>query len=289
MQPAAAHLRRVVGEPEIGPVQLHRARPLAADLADGEGVVDLLEHEAREDGEDLELDAVAELVHRVEQARVGEAVVRVLRADALVAVGGAARVVGPVDGVAGVVAAVRAHQHAAALGEARDPEGAEEGVEQARVVGVLDVLHVELPVVRQGLREAAQHLDASLCSTRRSRPSTSSPRYSSMGGVSGDSVAKTSPASTVVRSLRGPWSALQKDAGMPPRPLLPFSKAMPTRLPAQVVGPRVVDALEVLPRRRRRPARSGRRGGRSGSRRRASRRSRRAPTITGISPTNLVR
>ena len=66
-----------------------------------------------------------------------------------------------------------------------------------------------------------------------------------MGGVSGESVAKTSPASTVVRSRRGPCSALQKDAGMPPLPLLPFSKAMPTRLPREVVGPRVVDALEV--------------------------------------------
>jgi hypothetical protein len=54
-----------------------------------------------------------------------------------------------------------------------------------------------------------------------------------MGGVSGDRVAKTSPASTVVRSLRGPCSALQNDAGMPPRPLLPFSKAMPTRLPVR--------------------------------------------------------
>ena len=54
-----------------------------------------------------------------------------------------------------------------------------------------------------------------------------------MGGVSGESVPKTSPASTVVRSRRGPWSALQKDAGMPPLPLLPFSKAMPTRPPVR--------------------------------------------------------
>ena len=46
-----------------------------------------------------------------------------------------------------------------------------------------------------------------------------------MGGVSGDSVAKTSPASTVVRSFRGPWSALQKDSGIPPLPFAPFSKA----------------------------------------------------------------
>ena len=35
----------------------------------------------------------------------------------------------------------------------------------------------------------------------------------------------------VVRSLRGPCSSLQKEAGMPPRPLEPFSKAMPVRLP----------------------------------------------------------
>ena len=47
----------------------------------------------------------------------------------------------------------------AALGEARDVEGAEEGMEQARVIGVLHILHVELPVVRQRLDEAPQHLD----------------------------------------------------------------------------------------------------------------------------------
>jgi len=78
-----------------------------------------------------------------------------LGVHALVAVGGAAAVVAAIDGAAGVVGAVRADEHPTALGEARDVEGAGERVEQARVIGVLHVLDVEGPVVRQGLGEAA--------------------------------------------------------------------------------------------------------------------------------------
>src|SRR5512145_977809 len=55
--------------------------------------------------------------------------------------------------------ASRAHEHAAALREPGDPEGAEERVQEARVVGVLHVLDVELPVAGQGLDEAAEHPD----------------------------------------------------------------------------------------------------------------------------------
>src|SRR5499425_2325845 len=158
-QPPRAHLRRIVGEAEIRPVQLHALRALGQHLAHGETVLDLLEHEAGEYGEDLELDAVAELVHAVEQARIGQPIAYALRADALLSVRTARAVVGAVDRVARVVGAVRADQDAAALGEARDPEGAEKRVEQARVVRVLHVLHVELPVVREDLDEAPEHTD----------------------------------------------------------------------------------------------------------------------------------
>ena len=58
-----------------------------------------------------------------------------------------------------MVAAVGTDQHAAALRQPRDAEGREEGVQQARVVGVLDVLDIELPVVGQRLHEAAHHPD----------------------------------------------------------------------------------------------------------------------------------
>ena len=56
-----------------------------------------------------------------------------------------------------MAAAVRAHHHAAALRQPVDAERREERVQQARVIGVLDVLEIELPVVRQHLREAAGH------------------------------------------------------------------------------------------------------------------------------------
>jgi hypothetical protein len=138
-------------------VQLHRARALRQHLAHGQAIGDLLEHEAREHGEDLQLDAVAELVHRVKQARIGQPVLLLLGADALIAIGGAAGVVGPRDGGAGVVTPVGAHQHAAALSESGDAERAEERVQQARVIGVLHVLDVQLPVVGQRLHEAAHH------------------------------------------------------------------------------------------------------------------------------------
>ena len=157
LEPPAMHLGRVVGEAEVRPVQLHRVRTLGQDLADGQAVLDLLQDEVREHGQDLQLDPVAVLVHGVEQARIGKAIVLVLGADALIPVGRAHAVIGPVDGVAGVVAAVGADDDAAALGEARDAKGAEEGVEQAGVIRVLDVLDIELPVVGQDLHEPAEH------------------------------------------------------------------------------------------------------------------------------------
>jgi hypothetical protein len=60
-----------------------------------------------------------------------------------------------------VVPAVGADENASALGEAGDPEGTEEGVEETRVISVLHVLDIELPVVRQHLDEAAQYPDGS--------------------------------------------------------------------------------------------------------------------------------
>ena len=248
LEAAAPHVGGVVGEAEVGPVQLHAPHALRHHLPHRQAVVDLLEHEAGEHGEDLQLDAVAPLVHRVEQARVGQAIAVLLGADALLAVGGAGAVVGPVDGVARVVAAVRAHQDAAPLGEARDPEGPEEGVEQARVVGVLDVLHVELPVVRQGLGEAAhdphraaQHapdppedLRAQVLLDRRGLGREAREHEAVERG--GAQLAR--PVVRLAERLRHPAAAvaalLERDA----------DQAAP-----QVVGPGVIDALEVAARR----------------------------------------
>ena len=81
------------------------------------------------------------------------------------------------------------------------------------MVGVLDVLHVELPVVGQGLGEAAHHPRRSLCSTRRSRPSTSSPRYSSMGGVSGERRREDEPGQHGGAQLARPVVRLAEGRG----------------------------------------------------------------------------
>ncbi len=145
------------------------------------------------------------------------------------------------------MAAVGAHHDAAGLGQAGDAEGAEEGVEQARVVGVLHVLHVELPVVGQRLGEAAQHphrlaehaADAPphlraqvLLDGRRLRGERGEHEAVEGGGpqlagaVVGLAEGRRHPAPAVA-------ALLERDAD---------------QVAAQVVGPRVVDALEVAAR-----------------------------------------
>ena len=56
-----------------------------------------------------------------------------------------------------MAAAVPADDHAALLLEAVETEGREEEVQQARVIGVLHVLEVELPVARKNLAVTAEH------------------------------------------------------------------------------------------------------------------------------------
>ena len=73
LQPVRAQFRRVVGEAEIGPVQVDRIDAARHDLAHRQRVVHLLQDEAREDRQDLQLDVVVELVVHAEQARIGEA------------------------------------------------------------------------------------------------------------------------------------------------------------------------------------------------------------------------
>jgi len=54
------------------------------------------------------------------------------------------------------MSAVLGDRDAALIGQPADPEGREEAVQQAGVVGVLDVLEIELPVVVQYLRCRAE-------------------------------------------------------------------------------------------------------------------------------------
>ena len=81
LQPRRLHLRRVVGEADGGPVQRGLELALRQDLPHRQRVLDLLQHEAREHRQDLHVAAVAELVDVVEQARVLEREVLVLRAQ----------------------------------------------------------------------------------------------------------------------------------------------------------------------------------------------------------------
>src|SRR5579883_28269 len=156
-QAQLGHLLVVALEAEAGPSELGAIESLRHHPAHREAVPDLLQHESREDRENLQPDAVAELVDALEQLRSLElSVVRVRRAHAglLVFLAGD---VGRVR-VADVVVAVLADDEPALLRQAVEAEGGEEHVQQARVVAVLHVLHVELPVARQHLAVAAEEL-----------------------------------------------------------------------------------------------------------------------------------
>ena len=84
-------LGRVVGKADVGPVEVGALDARRHDLTHGQAVADLLQDEAGEHGEDLQLDAVAELVRAVEQGRIGEAVVLLVRAQHFRAVGDVGR------------------------------------------------------------------------------------------------------------------------------------------------------------------------------------------------------
>ena len=64
LQPALGHRRIVVLEPDIGPLQFGLVRPFRQYQTQRDRIVDLLQDEIREDAEDLQRDAVADLVDR---------------------------------------------------------------------------------------------------------------------------------------------------------------------------------------------------------------------------------
>ena len=72
LQPPPVHLGRIVLEAEVGPDQVHLADAARHDLAHRQAVVDLLQDEAGEDRQDLQLDVVAELLDRIEHAGIGQ-------------------------------------------------------------------------------------------------------------------------------------------------------------------------------------------------------------------------
>ena len=187
-----AKLRRVIGKSEISPVERALTDALRDQMPDRQRVLDLLQHETREHGEDLGASMVVELVDGGQQARIPEREILLVGAKAERGILLTRRSLVHVR-EAHVVAAVRAHGEAAALGQTIDAERREERMQQACMVSVLDVLEVELPVVREDLREAAGD-DDRLVRTRLIRAATSAPRYSSIGGTSSLRPAEHEPS-----------------------------------------------------------------------------------------------
>src|SRR6267378_648402 len=151
------HLRVVRRVAEAGPHELGAAYSLRQHLSHGEAVHDLLQYEPRKHGEDLQRDTVADLVDRLEHLRRLQRVAAARRAHtgALVLVTGLVRLH---HGEARVAAAFAADDDPALLLQAVKAESRKEKVQEARVVGVLHVLEVELPVALQHLAIAAEDL-----------------------------------------------------------------------------------------------------------------------------------
>src|SRR6267378_3210516 len=189
------------------------------------------------------LDAIVELVHAVEQPRVGQPEAVELRSDPLLAIRGAPGVLGHADRVGGVVRAVGADQHAAALGEPRDAEGAEERVQQARVVRVLDVLEVELPVVRQPLGEASEHLHRLAHHAAHAAEDLGAEVLLDrrrLGRQRREDEATERGRPQLARSVIG----LAEVGGHPAAAVAALLERNADQVAAQVIAPRVVDALE---------------------------------------------
>src|SRR5215813_6864244 len=155
-QATLGHVRVVGGEAEAGPHQLGLVEALRTQAPHRQAVAGLLQHEGRKHGENLQPDPVPELVDGLQQLRRLQAESFLRRAHAGLLVFLAASVGG--ERVAHVVAARIAHHDAALLRQPVEPKGGEERVQQARVVGVLDVFHIELPIARQRLAVAAEDL-----------------------------------------------------------------------------------------------------------------------------------
>jgi len=119
-------------------------------------VLDLLQHEGGKHRQYLQRDAVVVFVEPLQQRGVGEPVLA-FRAQLLLGVFRILLRLAVDGGIADVMAAALVHDDGALLRQLVQFERREEQVQDAGMVGVLDVLHVELPVVRQRLRDAADH------------------------------------------------------------------------------------------------------------------------------------
>ena len=120
-------------------------------MADAQAVGDLLERHRREHRLDHVRDPVIELLPLVQQRRIGQAQVRFHRLQFPALIFRARNIVGGALGVDDVMPGAVVEQRRALHGVAGQPEGTEEQMQDAGVVGIADVLHHQLPVVAEPL------------------------------------------------------------------------------------------------------------------------------------------
>src|SRR5216683_956407 len=144
----------VVGETDIGPVEISLVDRARNDLPDRDSVLNLLQNECRKHRQYLQRDAIVIFLEPLQQRWVGELVLA-FRAQLLLGVFRVLLGFAIDGGITDVVAAALVDDNGALLRQLVQLERREEQVQNAGMVGVLDVLHVELPVVGQHLRDAA--------------------------------------------------------------------------------------------------------------------------------------
>src|SRR5271163_4622764 len=134
-QPAFGHRLVIVLEAQMDPFELGLFEPARPDDANRDRIADLLQHYAREDGQDLYRDAVAVFVDRFDDRAVLEVEPAVRAQRRLFVIGVLLRVVEL--RIAEVMRAAVVHDNPALLAQAVDPEGRQKQVQYAGVVGVL--------------------------------------------------------------------------------------------------------------------------------------------------------
>src|SRR5208337_4881368 len=122
---------------EVGPSQLHLVGALRQDLSDRETIADLLQDKAGEYGQDLNLNTIAEFVHRVEETGIDEPKSVVIGAKRLVRI---VRATCRSIRGAGVMASSLAHNYATPLAEASNPKCCKESMHQTSMIGITHVL-----------------------------------------------------------------------------------------------------------------------------------------------------
>src|SRR5712672_3380907 len=152
-QPAPGHALVVVGVAEIGPGELERCRTARNQLAHRQGVRLLLDDEV---GPERSHDhgIFRKLAHRIEKRRILqlEVVDQRLHVDVVLGLP-----LIPSPGNQRTVTTGCIHLHFRGLIGAKQPEAHQEHVQQARVIGVLDVLEHQFPVGGCQLARVSEH------------------------------------------------------------------------------------------------------------------------------------